>query len=603
MKQFSSSIDVAGKKIDCGHNFLIANTIPGYMEQPRQSSVHRAMSFFKPKRTSKHARTKSEGTIHYLSSMTTRSLSISQRISRYVHSNNPVSDVAFHEKPWNEWLELYCSGTVDLSVVGPPQTYGDNGYFPAPDCPYEKERLEHCSEFFNPELWARSKHWLEEHLLPMKKKFKLSAVTASTIEETSQHIHYHIGLDDIYRVISRKLSLDAHTILSEKYFCVLNAHNDWRTRLNPLVHGPPYISFYCGVPIFTRSGYPMGVLAVYDQFARTIVPVDLIKQLLKLSAQITLQIDPEVTVPRPRIDWASEKGHDEMSPESKVSSEFDQPDISCTVGSVELSLLRKSSPLNSNDIFRELEKSKTVREAAVKSCLILCQALNMPFVKIVEVRLKSCYTIPYSQLCFPSGTLVKEIPEFESLDLEKVFRNNLGVRTVAKCGDAAKEIPVDLRLFSVAAEATNGIRFSSTSPPPREGLMIPFRKTHATVVYATSSPLQFSPAFSGNGQTDSNTIVDAVSMDQQMSELFSANAELFDSNVHLKVNEVIENNKNSWVLEPVRTRIYIRSGGYLACGYVEGERSFSLSDKAFIHRVCGVIEAIIENQTQPTQWA
>lgn len=60
----------------------------------------------------------------------------------------------------------------------------------------------------------------------------------------------------------------AHTILSDVPFIVPDATLDPRFKDNPLVVGEPYIRFYAGAPLNTRSGSKIGALCVIDREPR-----------------------------------------------------------------------------------------------------------------------------------------------------------------------------------------------------------------------------------------------------------------------------------------------------------------------------------------------
>ena len=70
------------------------------------------------------------------------------------------------------------------------------------------------------------------------------------------------GLD--IRDIPRPVSFCAHTILRPGIFEIRDARKDADFHDHPWVIDGPRIRFYAGVPVFSRSGLPVGSLCVMD---------------------------------------------------------------------------------------------------------------------------------------------------------------------------------------------------------------------------------------------------------------------------------------------------------------------------------------------------
>lgn len=133
------------------------------------------------------------------------------------------------------------------------------------------------------------KHWDDAELfkaisLKIRKKYNLTGLTISLVLSTKTLVKHETKLE--FREVPRCVSLDSHCILSKDHFCLLDASKDWRTSKNPLVAGSPGIKFYCGVRLFCPKGEPIGVVAVFDTWARKACPEDLIRDLQVASREI-----------------------------------------------------------------------------------------------------------------------------------------------------------------------------------------------------------------------------------------------------------------------------------------------------------------------------
>ena len=85
----------------------------------------------------------------------------------------------------------------------------------------------------------------------------------------------------------REYAFCSHAILqAADLFVVPDANKDERFAQNPFVTGDPHVSFYAGVPLLSRQGYPLGTLCVIDDKPRQITPQQT-NALRSLARQVT----------------------------------------------------------------------------------------------------------------------------------------------------------------------------------------------------------------------------------------------------------------------------------------------------------------------------
>ncbi|MFC3854043.1 ATP-binding protein [Salinispirillum marinum] len=113
--------------------------------------------------------------------------------------------------------------------------------------------------------------------------FAVPIVLVSLVDRDRQWFKSRQGLEA--EETPREISFCGHAILNKKPLIVSDALQDPRFADNPLVTGAPYIRFYAGAPISTRSGHRIGTLCLIDD-----QPRDLTK------AQVTMLVDFAATV-------------------------------------------------------------------------------------------------------------------------------------------------------------------------------------------------------------------------------------------------------------------------------------------------------------------
>ncbi|MCF3936083.1 GAF domain-containing protein [Acuticoccus sp. M5D2P5] len=89
-------------------------------------------------------------------------------------------------------------------------------------------------------------------------------------------------------------SFTACVIRDKRALVVENAAADSRFRENIMVFGFPFIRFYVGVPVFSRSGAAIGALCVIDYVSRPAPPASEISILSSLAALVGDQIERAV---------------------------------------------------------------------------------------------------------------------------------------------------------------------------------------------------------------------------------------------------------------------------------------------------------------------
>lgn len=82
------------------------------------------------------------------------------------------------------------------------------------------------------------------------------------IDEKRQWFKARVGIDMVES--PREFAFCGDCILGRELIEVPDATLDHRFKENPFVVGPPHLRFYCGAPIITPDGHPLGTVAVMD---------------------------------------------------------------------------------------------------------------------------------------------------------------------------------------------------------------------------------------------------------------------------------------------------------------------------------------------------
>lgn len=328
-------------------------------------------------------------------------------------------------------------------------------------------------------------------LEPLIEKFHLSGLSVSIVDGTRQLIKYRIGLD--MDVISRNASLDGHALLSNGLFVLLDAGRDWRTIYNPLVHGPPFIKFYAGMPLVSKStNCAIGVLAVFDHYPRTTVSAQFQETLELVSQEIMAFLDSSPPVLSPRIESADNTIASPVSvgTQSNVSRQVTTVenegipgllprtyDVKCDMSTVKR-LNCNPVVMQSYQISRELLSCLNAKGAIEKACKILASSLALDICYVVEVRATLTYKSARDWTPVPSGTKLKRLSGLENA-LGPEVRRSIHVRLLGGCG-VDKDEQFDNEVHFLALSSKYGVQYDAPDEKMshRSGIFMPFQQEY-----------------------------------------------------------------------------------------------------------------------------
>lgn len=208
-------------------------------------------------------------------------------VNKVLLENNLISnkDYDLFPSPFTKemFLEYYALGKQNLSTIEFPPSLEGTTFLKAPESYYEIRRLNTVEKFMNLPHWEHSNRF-NVLLKKMMSMFNCKGAALSLIDSRMQIIKFQHGLG--FDQCSRQVSLDSHAILSPGYFLLLDASKDWRFKTNPIVKSLPNIKFYLGVPLIASNKQVIGVLSIFDSFARCNNDESTVKIMKKMSSEI-----------------------------------------------------------------------------------------------------------------------------------------------------------------------------------------------------------------------------------------------------------------------------------------------------------------------------
>lgn len=530
----------------------------------------------------------------------------------------PTALPFFKELPetWAHFLEQYGKCACDLSEIERPMCFNGYGFMPSPEAYNESRRTAATKRYLSKRKW-NDHIFFEKLMVPFIEQFNVSGLSISLLDRTKQIVKYQAGL--AMDLVARNVSIDGHALLSKDYLAILDASADWRMIYNPLVHGPPFIKFYVGVPLLTKDNHRIGVVAAFDPYARNAIPQKLVGKLQQVSSEIIEYMDIPPSVLSPRIESAEDEGYNsknvafDRNPDEMYGHElgsFGQDgmpgllphnfDIKHDMNS--LKRLNCNPQLKqSYQIYRELAQCLNAKAAVERACKMLGEALGLNFVYVIEIRISSSYKVPSEQFTYSSGTACKEIPGLEELLGPEIDRN-VHIRLLGGSGISDEDIKFDEDIHSFALNSQYGVQYDAPDEKVsyRSGIFMPFQKSESRVVYAkhtspqkTKKCHENSNSIAGVLQNSSQSVINVVSpppeSQQPLKGKLSSPSPEGNSSSDNKPEDIFNKfaklslkNTNSgggyFRCQKKQCLVKTRHGGYIMAGYSIPHRLFSPGD-------------------------
>lgn len=192
--------------------------------------------------------------------------------SSHNHPESVVFIAPYSEKTTSEieltkshFLDAYSKGKWNLSEISHPSCMEKDLFMKPPESYNEFSRCQKVQQYIDKTQWGE-KSIFKRLAGGLRKQFNVNGISISLITDTKVVFKYECSLN--MNEVNRFVTIDGHAILSKDYFLLLDASKDWRTAGIPFVTGIPFIKFYCGVPLLTSKKEPIGILAVFDSFAK-----------------------------------------------------------------------------------------------------------------------------------------------------------------------------------------------------------------------------------------------------------------------------------------------------------------------------------------------
>lgn len=116
---------------------------------------------------------------------------------------------------------------------------------------------------------------------------RTSMALISFVDEQRRWSSVRVGI--AARDTPRLISFCTHAVRNGRTTVVVDASQDLRLAMNPLVKGEPELRFYAGVPLRTGLGTRLGTLCVLDCQPRAL-PADAIAELERLAKTVVTML-------------------------------------------------------------------------------------------------------------------------------------------------------------------------------------------------------------------------------------------------------------------------------------------------------------------------
>lgn len=456
----------------------------------------------------------------------------------------------------SHFLDAYSKAKWNLSDVPCPPCFKGVELMCPPDHYNEASRLKAVKKYMSNEQWRDSTKFQKIISMALK-QFHVKGASISLVDAKRQVIKYEASLQ--VNDCPRRISIDAHTILSNGSFVLLDASKDWRTSTNPFVTDSPYVHFYAGVPLVTSYGTIIGALAIFDCYPRNNFDELALSMLKDLASQVMTILNTPVSHSLPKAVTSNTVPLIKMigRPTSHKhafsnialyerdgsGSQYGQ-NHNFMYNKQEASLLQNDLFLT-DDILHRLIGYRDIRTASVKLCEIIKTELKFDFVFVVELRTSQQFQI--SPKYFPQCNVVNAESFNKAKKLIGKEKQQLKSRILGFAGGSESDMPLDSEFFYGALRSEFGIFYEAVP-------------THASVKLHSGICMQFYR---------------------------------FGSKLVRRV-KVLKAERPSSKNKPID--VYLRSGGYLIAAFNDEERRIDDSLINFIYGAsCSLRRLFIAN--------
>ncbi|AOA63354.1 Hypothetical protein PP7435_CHR3-0079 [Komagataella phaffii CBS 7435] len=421
----------------------------------------------------------------------------------------------------SHFLDVYSKGKWNLSTVPAPPCFEGIGILKPPEAYHEAVRLGILDSLINAKQWENHSAEFLEIIKKVTRIFGVKGASISLISCKFQEVKYqhNLGFDKCPRF----LSIDAHAILSMSDFVLLDASKDWRTQKNPLVQGPPMIKFYCGVPICSRTGHVMGILAIFDDMPRSSFDTNQIKvlqghvskiwQLLETSDNMLDEKDKD----KKMESIASPAGSKPLLPTNGTANPLFQQIGRATSNSISNTSFKlagdilfdkdrsgsayqssKNFSISKHDLacvyrdrfdkclWQKLLESKSMRKAAGILCEQICIQNGINLAYVAEIRVVERFKIRQSFFPPKNNSILYDNYKYQD-QLVKSGEPRCAIRVYGTNSDRRSSVPnlsLDTQLHLSGFKSKLGLAFQGRDPKSyvKSGMVVPFFKGNAKLV-------------------------------------------------------------------------------------------------------------------------
>lgn len=450
----------------------------------------------------------------------------------------------------SHFLDAYSKGKWNLSKVPCPSCFDGIDLISPPEHYNEISRLKIVKKFINCEQWKERDAFLRL-ISKALKAFHVNGAAISIIDNNRQVVKYQILLN--ISECPRRLSIDAHTILSTGNFVLLDASKDWRTAKNPFVKNIPFIKFYAGVPLTTKFGAVIGVFSVFDPFPRIDFEkkqIDILRELADEVMTILTSIsDKELSDTSTKIPLIKRIGRPTSHGISGLSAAVYEKDGS---GSPYLQnhnfRYSKHDSSSSHDalinplIWSKLSRFRDMKLASTLLTKTICENLNFDLTCVVEIKVSQRYQI--SPEFFPNENKIEAEAFKFANKLTRIENEEVMTRVLGSFGYDPIDVDFTSSLYYSALSSEFGIFYENTNSSSikfRAGFCMPFYRIPSKIV---------------------------------------------------RRKKIVRNGKNSSNSKSKPIEVYLRSGGFLIASFNENERSVSEKDMNYAYSAACTLRRI-----------